>query len=243
MGITGESVKAVENSPFLEVLTKKGYEVLYMVDPIDEYVVQQLKEYDDKKLVCTTKEELEFETEEDEKKKFEETKVAYEGLCKKVKEILGERVEKVVVSNRLGRSPCCLVTGKFGWSAHMETIMKSQALRDTTMTQYMVSKKTMEINPENAIIRKLKESFDADAGDATVRDLVWLLFDTSLLTSGFSLEEPHNFAKRIHKLIHYGLSIEGDDEVEEATEATNNTTTTTAATEEDHDDTPMDDVD
>jgi molecular chaperone HtpG len=123
--ITGESRAAVTNSPFIESLKKRGYEVIYMVDPIDEYVIQQLKEYDGKKLKNCTKEGLELEDTEEEKKKFEEQKAQYEPLCKLVKEILGDKVEKVVVSNRIQDSPCVLVTGEHGWSANMERIMKA----------------------------------------------------------------------------------------------------------------------
>lgn len=127
--ITGESKQAVANSPFIESLRKKGIEVIYMIDPIDEYVIQQLKEYDGKKLKNCTKEGMELEENEDEKKKFEEQKAEYEGLCKSIKEILGDKVEKVVLSNRIEDSPCILVTSEHGWSANMERIMKAQALR------------------------------------------------------------------------------------------------------------------
>lgn len=210
--ITGESKRSVETSPFLEKLKKKGYEVLYMVDPIDEYAVQQLKEYDGKKLLSATKEGLQLEEEEDEKKAFEEAKAKSEGLCKLMKEVLEDKVEKVVVSNRLADSPCCLVTGEYGWSANMERIMKAQALRDSTQSAYMNSKKTMEINPTNSIIAALREKADADQSDKTVKDLIWLLYDTSLLTSGFSLDEPATFSARIHRLVKLGLSIDDDDE-------------------------------
>merc|ERR1711934_1254083 len=209
--ITGESKAQVESAPFLEQLKKRGYEVLFMVDPIDEYSVQQLKEYDGKKLAAVTKEGLELEKTEDEKKEFEEKKAACENLCKLMKEVLGDKAEKVVVSDRLSTSPCCLVTGEYGWSANMERIMKAQALKDSSMSGYMASKKTMEVNPMHPIIDALRGRAEEDKNDKTVKDLIWLLFDPSLLTSGFSLDEPTTFAGRIHRMIKLGLSIDEDD--------------------------------
>ncbi|XP_059665812.1 heat shock protein 83-like isoform X1 [Cornus florida] len=210
--ITGESKKAVENSPFLERLKKKGYEVLFMIDAIDEYAVGQLKEYDGKKLVSATKEGLKLDDEsEEEKKKKEEKKKSFESLCKTMKEILGDRVEKVVVSDRIVDSPCCLVTGEYGWTANMERIMKAQTLRDSIMSSYMSSKKTMEINPDNGIMEELRKRAEADKNDKSVKDLVLLLFETALLTSGFSLDDPNTFAARIHRMLKLGLSKDEEE--------------------------------
>merc|ERR1711975_212938 len=213
--ITGESKAAVESAPFIEQLKKRGYEVLFMADPIDEYAVQQLKEFDDKKLICATKEGMTLEDTDEEKKRFEEAKAATEGLCKQIKDILDTKVEKVVVTDRLSTSPCCLVTGEYGWSANMERIMKAQALKDSSQAGYMASKKTMEVNPTHPIIDALRARADEDKNDKTVKDLIWLLFDTSLLTSGFNLEEPTTFAGRIHRMIKLGLSIDEDDAADE----------------------------
>merc|ERR1711868_31332 len=188
--ITGESKASVESAPFIEQLKKRGYEVLFMTDPIDEYATQQLKEFEGKKPAC-------------------------ENLCKLMKEVLGDKAEKVVVSDRLSSSPCCLVTGEYGWSANMERIMKAQALKDSSMSGYMASKKTMEVNPMHPIIDALRVRADEDKNDKTVKDLIWLLFDPSMLTSCFNLDEPTTFAGRIHRMIKLGLSIDEDDVAEE----------------------------
>merc|ERR1712139_195731 len=150
-----------------EKLRTKSLEVLYMVDPIDEYCVGQLKEYDGHKLVCITKEGLNLDDSESEGKRREELKAKFDPLCSIIKDILGDKVEKVVISDRLVDSPCVLVTGKYGWSANMERIMKAQALRDSTMGMYMSSRKTLEINTENAIIGELRKRTETDKGDKT----------------------------------------------------------------------------
>merc|ERR1712130_447100 len=213
--ITGESKDAVKNSAFVERLTKRGFEVLYMTEPIDEYCTQQLKEYDGKNLVCVTKEGLELPEDEEEKKAFEEKKAKFEPLCKTMKEILDAKVEKVTVSNRLVKSPCCVVTSQYGWSANMERIMKAQALKDSSTMGYMAAKKHLEINPDHSIVENLRQRAEADKNDKSIKDFVMLMFETSLLASGFNLEDPTVHANRIHRMIKLGLGIDGDDDEEE----------------------------
>jgi molecular chaperone HtpG len=226
--ITGESRQHVANSPFLEKLKNKDIEVLYMTDPIDEYAIQQLKEFDGKTLKCCTKEGLELEETEEEKKSNEELKQQYDPVCKKIKEILDTKVEKVVIGERLEDSPCVLVTSEYGWTANMERIMKAQALRDTSMTSYMASKKTMEVNPKHGIVKELKNLVEKDSSNSTIKDIVWLLYDTALLSSGFSIDDPNTFAKRMHKMLLFGLQDDTSIPAETISTPTNvNTSTTT----------------
>jgi molecular chaperone HtpG len=213
--ITGETKEAVRNSAFVERLRSRKFEVLYMTEAIDEYCIQQLKEYDGKNLVSITKEGLELPETDEEKKKFEEQKALFAPLCEQIKNILDKKVEKVVLSNRLERSPCCIVTSQYGWSANMERIMKAQALRDSSTMGYMQAKKHLEINPNHKIVESLRNRVEADKNDKAIRDLVMLMFETSLLSSGFTLEDPATHANRIHRMIKLGLGIDDDEEAGE----------------------------
>jgi len=210
--ITGENKETVSNSAFVERVKKAGFEVIYMTDPIDEYCVQQLKEYDGKQLVSVTKEGLEFPESEDDKKSFEEATAKFEPLCKIMKDILDKKVEKVTVSRRLVSSPCCIVTSQYGWSANMERIMKAQALRDSSTMGYMAAKKHLEINPNHPIMTNLQQRAEKDKNDKTLKDLIVLLFETALLSSGFTLEEPQTHSARIYRMVKLGLGIDEDEE-------------------------------
>ena len=216
--ICGESLKSLEKSPFLEALRRDGYEVLLMHDPIDEYIMQTLREYDGKKFVNVTKENLgtlSGDSGDEEKVKTEEVKLSVDKLCLHIKDILGDKIEKVVTSQRIVNSPCCIVTSEYGWSAYMEKIMKAQALRNDSMGLYMSAKKIMEVNPTHPIIMKLLEKFNNDSSDKTINNLVWLMYESSLLTSGFNLDDPSSFVDRINRMIGYGLCIENDTNINE----------------------------
>ena len=206
--ITGDSLDSVKNSPFLEKLKLKGYDVLFMIDPIDEYVMMRLTEYETKKFVSVTKEGLNFGETDSEKQKLEEDKKNTQKLCETMRSVLSENIEKVVVSNRLAESPCCLVSSQYGLSANMERIMKAEALRTNTGLGMNSSKKIMEINPSHPIIKALSEKIQKDNESKSNKDLIWLLYDTTLLSSGFTNNNPVQFSNRILKLISLGLDLE-----------------------------------
>jgi molecular chaperone HtpG len=212
--ITGESIMSVENSPFIEALVEKGYDVLFLTDPIDEYAAQRISNFEDHKMVDVTKEGLDLD---DNKEEEDETNKEYEDLCKHMKEVLGASVEKVVVSHRMTTSPCALSTGQFGWSANMERLMKAQALgKNNQMMSFMSGRRTMEINPKNRLVQLLKGRFDKDKDDKAVKDMTYLFFETATLSSGFSLEKPVDYSNRIYRMLELGLS--GFDELDEAVE-------------------------
>ena len=209
--VSGESKQSIVSSPFLEECKKRGYEVLFMTEPIDEYCMQQLKEYDGKKLINLSKESVNFDDEEEDeqKKKIEKS---FEKFTKVLQEILVNKVEKVIVSHRLVDTPCMLVTSEHGYSANMERIMKAQALGGDMM--FMTSKKIMEINHSHPIIQELKTKSELNESDSSLKDLSHLLFDTALLSSGFTLDDPNLFAQRIHRMVKLGLSIDSDSDAD-----------------------------
>merc|ERR1719326_1417519 len=219
-------MEAVKDSPFMEKMRSKNLEVIFLVDPIDEYAIQNLTEFDGKKLQSITKENLKFGDEEDSDKKRDELYTEnFKGLTEWMKGIYGDKVDKIAVSNRVVDTPCLLVTSQYGYSANMERIMQSQAFADTKRSQYLVSKKTMEINPRHPIVIELQKRATESPEDQDTKDLAELLFDTALLNSGFQMEDTKGFAGRMYKLFKAGLSLESLDlapeiEVPEEEEAT-----------------------
>ena len=216
--ISGESLQAIQNAPFMEKIESKGYNVMYMVEPMDEYCMNQLKHFNEIPIVCVTKEGLALEETEDDKKQFGERVKELEPLTNKLKEVLEKDVEKVTVSNRLVTSPCVLVTGTYGWTANMERLVKAQALTDHStqiQSQFMATKKTMEINPSHPIIEKLNTLSKDETQSHRFKEVTMLMFDTALISSGFSLRDPSYYARHINKLIAYGLSINDIEEWEE----------------------------
>ena len=219
--ITGESINSIQNSPFLERLKNKNYEVIYMVDPLDEYINQQVKDYKDKKMINITKENIDLNDSTEEKADFEKAKDDYKKVCEYFKTILNDSVEKVIISNKLDNSPCILSTSDYSWSSNMQRIMKAQTFGKPEMS-FMMGKKILEINPNNKIIQNIKLKLDNNEPEHTIKDLVHLLYDITLQASGFTLEDPSQFNSRILKLINLGLGIDDDEIINEQSDSTDN---------------------
>ncbi|KAG9135166.1 hypothetical protein Leryth_013455 [Lithospermum erythrorhizon] len=209
--ITGSSKEQLEKSPFLERLKKKNYEVILFTDPVDEYLMQYLMDYEDKKFQNVSKEGLQIKD-----SKNKELKESFKELTKWWKSALAsENVDSVKVSNRLADTPCVVVTSKYGWSANMERIMQSQTLSDASKQSYMKGKRVLEINPRHPIIKELRERVVQDPEDENVKQTALLMYQTSLMESGFILNDPKDFASRIYNSVKSSLNINADAAVEE----------------------------
>jgi len=217
-GSKDEAIK----SPFVERLLKKGYEVLYLVEPIDEYCIQSLPEFDGKKFQNVAKEGLEIDSGEEAKKKNEEMAKDLEPLLNWLKEdALKDKIEKAIVSQRLSSTPCALVASQYGWSGNMERIMKAQAYKkteDSMNSFYATQKKTLEINPRHPLIKELNHRVQKNKEETTTKDLANVLFETATLRSGFSLQETSSFAERIERMLRLSLDVPLDAQVEEEPE-------------------------
>ncbi|KAH8509611.1 hypothetical protein H0E87_011387 [Populus deltoides] len=210
--ITGPNKEQVEKSPFLERLKKKGYEVIYFTDPVDEYLMQYLMDYEDQKFQNVSKEGLKLGKDS----KAKELKESFKELTKWWKGALAsENVDDVKISNRLADTPCIVVTSKYGWSANMERIMQAQTLSDANKQAYMRGKRVLEINPRHPIIKELRERVVKDPEDDSVKQTAHLMYQTALMESGFILNDPKDFASRIYSSVKSSLSISPDAIIEE----------------------------
>jgi molecular chaperone HtpG len=196
--MTGESITSLQNSPFVEHFKQKGIEVLYMTDPLDEYITQQIKDYKDKKLVCITKENNEFNLDET-------VKEQYKNVCDFFKSVLNEEIEKVIISNRLADYPCLLSSSEYGWTSNMQRLVKAQTFGKQDAMQFMMNKKILEINPNHEIIKKIKSKIESDVDIDNTKDLIKLLYDISLQSSGFNIENSSSFINRVLKLVNNNL--------------------------------------
>lgn len=218
-----DSLKSAKTAPFLEKLVQKDIEVLYLIEPIDEVAIQNLQTYKEKKFVDISKEDLELG--DDDEVKERETKQEYNLLCDWIKQQLGDKVAKVQVSKRLSSSPCVLVSGKFGWSANMERLMKAQALGDTSSLEFMRGRRILEINPDHPIIKDLNAACKLEPDSSEARRAVDLLYDTALISSGFSPDSPAELGNKIYEMMSMALGgrwgrAEGEgEEAEEEKEA------------------------
>ena len=208
--LTGDSQEVLEQSPFLERLLAKGAEVLFFTDPIDEYVMQQLTEFEDHPFQSASKEDLKLgDGDDDAKAKEKGLKQRFKPLTSWWKQLLpASDVEAVRVSSRLSTSPCVVVSSKYGWSANMERIMKAQALGDDAKASYMRGRKILEINPGHPTIRQLAAAVAADPQDGAATRVATLLWETALLESGYSLDNTKAFAQRVADLVAGALQVD-----------------------------------
>ncbi|KAK2976373.1 hypothetical protein RJ640_008083 [Escallonia rubra] len=210
-----DSLKSAKSAPFLEKLLQKDIEVLYLIEPIDEVAIQNLQTYKEKKFVDISKEDLELGDEDEVKER--ETKQEYNVLCDWIKQQLGDKVAKVQVSKRLSSSPCVLVSGKFGWSANMERLMRAQTLGDTSSLEFMRGRRILEINPDHPIVKDLNAACKNAPDSSDAKRAVDLLFDTALISSGFSPDSPAELGNKIYEMMAMALGgkwgrLEDEDE-------------------------------
>ena len=215
--VAGNGKKEVMNSPFTERLLKKGYEVLYLIEPVDEYCIQSLPEFDGKKFQNMAKEGLKIDDGEKAKERKEATEKEYEPLLTWLKDKgLKDQIEKATISERLTNTPCALVASQYGWSGNMERIMKAQAYaksKDPTQDFYATQKKTLEINPRHPLIQKLKSKVEADEDDKTAVDLSMVMFETATIRSGYGVQDSAGFAERIERMMRHAMDVSLDAKV------------------------------
>lgn len=248
--IAGANRAEVEKSPFVERLLAKGYEVLYLVEAVDEYCISALPEFDGKKFQNVAKEGFKLNESEKSKNKFEELKSAFEPLVKWLNEVaLKDKILRAQVSERLSNSPCALVAGMFGWTGNMERLAMSNAHQksdDPQRTYYLNQKKTLEINPRHPLMRELLRRVEADEADESAKEMALMMYRTATLRSGFMLQETSDFADTIEKMMRQTLGVSLDEQIDidedDADDDANNEENVSSNDNEDEEDTPHDEL-
>nr|QQL94695.1 heat shock protein 90 beta family member 1 [Lateolabrax maculatus] len=218
--MSGTSRKEAESSPFVERLLKKGYEVIYLTEPVDEYCIQALPEFDGKRFQNVAKEGVKFDESDKAKEKREALEKEYEPLTTWLKDkALKDKIEKAVLSQRLTNSPCALVASQYGWSGNMERIMKAQAYqtgKDISTNYYASQKKTLEINPKHPLIRQMLKKVNDDSDEQTASDLAVVLFETATLRSGYQLADTKAYGDRIERMLRLSMNVGLDEQAKPA---------------------------
>eukprot|EP01040_Poterioochromonas_malhamensis_P008152 gene8152-8816_t len=215
--LAAESIDSIKKSPFLEVANRKDVEVLFLDDPIDEYVVGNLGDFDGSKLQSLTKEGLKFGDEDEDtlKKRIKAYRENFKPLTKYLKELLQGKVAKVTVSQRVEKTPCVIVTSQYGHTANMERIMRAQTLSNPEMIKQMAASKTLELNPRHPIIVELNNKVKSNPDDESTKNLAELVYDAALLVSGFSHDEVESFSNRMYWSVAQNLGVKSFDLTEE----------------------------
>ncbi|XP_036373483.1 endoplasmin [Megalops cyprinoides] len=220
--MAGTSRKEAESSPFVEKLLKKGYEVIYLTEPVDEYCIQALPEFDGKRFQNVAKEGVKFEESDKAKEKREALEKEFEPLTTWLKDkALKDKIEKAILSQRLTDSPCALVASQYGWSGNMERIMKAQAYqtgKDISTNYYASQKKTLEINPKHPLIKEMLKRASEDPEEQTAADLAVVLFETATLRSGYQLADTKAYGDRIERMLRLSMNVDLSEQVEDEPE-------------------------
>merc|ERR1711920_1049603 len=218
--MAGGSVEEVKTSPFVERLLKKGYEVIYLTEVVDEYAISALPEFEGKKFQNVAKEGFSIDGDTDAAKARKEAIAEkFEPLTKWLGEdSLKDHILRAEVSERLTDSPCALITSKFGWTGNMQKIIQSQThskTQDMQRDYYLNQKKTLEISPRHPLIKELLRRVEDNPEDKTAKDMATMMFNTATLRSGFSLKDTVNFAESIEKMMRETLGVDADEQVDE----------------------------
>jgi len=217
--MAGTSYEEVSTSPFVERLLKKGFEVLYLTDAVDEYTISALPEFESKKFQNVAKDGLKLTDSEKSKEKEEALEKELEPLTKWLTEdVLKDQISKASVSQRLHDSPCALIASQFGWTGNMERLARSNAhskSQDSMRDFYLSQKKTLEVNPRHPLIKELLRRIEGDREDPVAKNMALLMYETATLRSGFMLSDTSSFAQRVESLLRKTLGVDVSAQVEE----------------------------